>query len=306
MNAGPLDVATVVVCTRNRATQLAATLDALVGHAQGFPMLVVDQSDTPDAALTARELRGELTVLRGTGRGLSRARNAAWHALETAWVVYVDDDCLVEAGWSAAMRELFAEHPDAAFVSGDVRENQATGVDGLVVTAFRVDRAVGRRGPRTRPWAIGFGVCMAVRRDWIERLGGWDERMGAGNPLIPAAEDMDFNYRLLRAGGLAVASPLPRALHDQWRSPEEMPGLFYGYALGWAALCAKLLHTGDARGAVRFWCFGAYAAMRMAASGVRRHSALRLRVGSALLRGHAIGTVRGQRTDWSGMPRRAS
>jgi GT2 family glycosyltransferase len=291
----------VVVCTRDRPERLARTLDALAAQQDGaFDVLVVDQSDAVDLDLTVRAAAsgGRIRVLRDTGRGLSRARNAAWPLVEAPWVVFVDDDCLTEPDWSRRLRAALAEHDDAAFLTGHVGEHRRGDTDDLVVSAFPVEGTVVRRGRRTWPWAIGFGVFMAVRRDWIERLGGWEERLGAGVPELPAGEDMDFNHRLLRAGGSAVAVAEVRCLHDQWRAREELPGLFFDYALGWAGFCAKQLLTGHPIDFVRLWAWAAYGATRVLASGFKRRSRLRVLVGLRLWQGHLIGTARGLRTSW--------
>lgn len=294
-----VDDFTVVVCTRNRRASLARTLDALEAQDDGsFSVMVIDQSDEIDPDLAGRERRGRLRVVRDGGRGLSRARNLAWRQISDPWVVYMDDDCLPERGWAAMLREALSAHPEAAFISGHVGENTPASNDQLVVTSYPVTREVVRRGRWTWPWAIGFGVCMAIRRDWIDRVGGWDERLGPGGKGFPASDDMDFNYRLLRAGAVAVAVPGPRVLHDQWRTGEELVSLYHSYALGWAGFAAKHLRSADAPGGIWLWAWGAYAYSRMLASAFKRRSRLRLRVAIASWRGHLLGTVRGLSRRW--------
>jgi GT2 family glycosyltransferase len=289
----------VVICTRNRPERLAATLDALEAQdGPSFEVLVVDQGDEPDPALDRREAQGRLRVVRGSGRGLSRARNAGWPLVERDWVAFVDDDCVVQSGWARALQAALDRHPGAAFLTGDVADRGSEGKDGLLVSAFPVESETVRSGPGVWPFDIGLGVFMVVRRDWIDRLGGWDERLGAGVVDLPASEDMDFNHRLLRAGGVAVAVPEVRVVHEQWRDRDELPGLFEGYATGWAGFTAKLLRTGDARSAVRLWGQALFALSKMYLSAARRRSRLRLRVALALTRGHARGTIRGLRRAW--------
>jgi GT2 family glycosyltransferase len=139
---------------------------------------------------------------------------------------------------------------------------------------------------------------MAVRRDVAGRLGGWDERLGAGTPEFPAAEDMDFNYRLLRAGEAALVTPRMRAHHDQWRTHDETVRLYEGYARSWAAFAMKHVRTGDRRGGLWLWSIGVRSQTRMWASAVRHRSRLRARVGAAQTRGLLGGTLRGLARAW--------
>jgi GT2 family glycosyltransferase len=211
--------------------------------------------------------------------------------------VYLDDDCRPEAGWALALRETLLSRPDVDFVSGHVGGHDQPPGDYLAVTVYPVEEERLRHGRWTRPWEIGFGVCMAIRRSMIERLAGWDERLGPG-ASFPAADDMDFNYRLLKAGGRALATPHPRAHHHQWRAPEELGPLFRGYMVAWSAFAMKHLRTGDVVGGLWLWYWGLLDVARLAGSAVRRRSWLRLRVAAYKLHGIVTGTVRGLTYRW--------
>lgn len=304
---------TVAVCTRGRPDKLRATLDALDRGVPGVPLLVVDQGDAPDAALAARAASDpRLRTIHDRGRGLSRARNLALAAVDSDWVAFVDDDCLVADDFGAALVAELAAHRDADWLSGDVRaggddarasrpepggRSRADGDDLPPVTTFAVERPLVRRGGRTLPGAIGFGVLFCVRRTTAERLGGWDERLGPGVPDLPAADDMDFNHRLLRSGGAAVLSPAVRAVHDQWRSAGAVVELQRGYSRAWAGFACKHLGRG-AGGGLRLWAWGAIDVLDMAASALRRRSWLRARIALAKLHGLAEGTAIGLRRRW--------
>jgi glycosyltransferase involved in cell wall biosynthesis len=290
---------TVAVCTRGRPDQVRATLDALDRGAPGVPVIVVDQGPAPERELAERGRRdSRLRVLHDDGRGLSRARNLALRAAETDWIAYVDDDCLVAADFGEALAAELREHPDVDWVAGNVDGNEAAADDLPPVTTFSVTRALVRRGARTLPGAIGFGVLFCVRRSTAERLGGWDERLGPGVPDFPAADDMDFNYRLLRDGGTALLSPRVRAVHDQWRAPEEVVALQRGYSRAWAGFACKQLRGGDVGGGLRLWLWGAVDVLDMCASAARRRSPMRARIAVAKLRGLLEGTARGLGRRW--------
>jgi O-antigen biosynthesis protein len=311
---------TVAVCTRGRSDKVRAALDALDRGAPGLPLVVVDQGAAPDPQLATRaEADPRLRVLHDDGHGLSRARNLALAEIDSEWIAFVDDDCRVAEDFGVALLAELAAHPNADWVAGDVRAGSAAGAvdrqdpaserhmagdpsagiadDSPPTTIFPVERPLIRRGGRTLPGAIGFGVLFCVRRATAERLGGWDERLGPGVPDLPAADDMDFNHRLLRAGGVAVLSPAVRAVHDQWRSAAEVVELQRGYSRAWAGFACKHLGRG-ADGGLRLWAWGAVDVLDMAASAARRRSRLRAAIALAKLRGLVEGTVIGLRRRW--------
>jgi GT2 family glycosyltransferase len=286
----------VAIATRNRPDHLGRTLDALAAQTdRDFAITVVDQSDAPDEAA---ERRDGVRVIRDSGRGTSRARNIAWRAIDAGWIAYMDDDCLPEPDWAAELRAVLASEPPADFVSGHVGGEEPEGGDYLAVTTLPVEAERTIAGRWTRPWDVGFGVCMAIRRTTLERLGGWDERLGPGNEDFPASEDMDLNYRLTRSGAAVLHVPGPRALHDQWRSREELPELYYRYSKGWAGFAMKHVRTGDVRGGLMLWGARAKGIAKSLVRGLRMRSRLRLRVALWELRGLAEGTARGLMRSW--------
>ena len=292
----------VVICTRDRAGHVAAALDALDAQTwSGFEVVVIDQSGPPDAALAARESGDpRLRVVRDRGAGLSRSRNLAWRLVRAEWVAYVDDDCRPEPDWAVSLQGVLSRAGDVDVVSGRVSGSPppATG-DYLEVTAFEVvDEAI-VFGRWTPPWKAGVGACTTVRRSALERLCGWDERLGVGSPgPFGAAEDMDLNYRLLRAGGRALVTPTVRVWHQQWRPVEGLAPLYERYMAGWCGFAMKHLRSGDIAGGLWLWGLGWVDALRMLASAARRRSWLRLRVAVAKLRGLVVGTALGLTRRW--------
>jgi GT2 family glycosyltransferase len=283
----------VVICTRDRPQHLCNALVALDAQTRrDFGIVVVDQSQQHDEHLALRAARDpRLTVMRDSGRGLSRARNLAWRATRNEWVVYMDDDCLPEPDWAQRLGEAFAEHPDVVFVSGEVLgRNPGPGVEGLEYSVFRVDQPELLEGRWVWPQRLGFGVCHAVRRSMIEKVGGWDERLGPGAPDFPASDDMDFNFRVLRAGGIAYVTPRVRSHHDQWRSGGGTVTLFEGYMASWAGFAVKTMRSGDLLSGLWLWGFGVADIVRMVASATKHRSRFRLRVAAAKARGLQRGT----------------
>jgi GT2 family glycosyltransferase len=291
----PAPTVAVVVCTRDRPEQLALTLAALEPELEpGFELLVVDQSEVPHVAAPDSQVR----VLHDRGRGLSRARNLALAAVDADWLAFVDDDCRVRIGWGAGIAGAIAAKPGAGMISPRVEAGPLPVGDYLEVTTFPVDQPELRRGRRQHPARLGYGVCTVVRRDVAEALGGWDERLGPGAPHFPAADDMDFNYRLLRAGYVGWVTPDAIAVHDQWRTAAELPALHRGHLAAWCGFATKQMSTGDVSGGLRLLAIGVVDALDALKDALLRPSRLHRRLARAKVAGMVAGTARGLTRRW--------
>jgi len=288
----------VVICTRDRPASLLRTLQALDSQSDSdFAVVVVDDSVPPDPGAAAR-CGDRFSVVPGGFVGLSRARNLGWRHAGPGWVLYLDDDVVPRPDWVFEMRKAMRAHPEATFVSGPVTARPAEEAEELAVTVHPVPCERILRGRWNPPWNIGFTLAMAVHRAELERLGGFDERLGPGVAAFPSAEDMDFNYRFLRSGGVALVTPGPQAEHEQWREVTALGPHFRGYMAGWSGFSTKHLRTGDPLGGLWLWCLGFRDVARMSASAVRRRSRLRLWIASHKLRGLVTGTARGLTSRW--------
>jgi GT2 family glycosyltransferase len=290
---------TVAICTRDRPERLEEVLAALDAQTRRrFPVVIVDQSRVPDSRLRRRAAADSgLTVIPDSGHGLSRSRNLACANVASEWIAFLDDDCVPDPDWAEAVSEVLATAGEAGMVSGYVGP-EPTDSRVPLLAAHPVSQPRRLSGRWTPPWEIGLGVCFLVRRSIVEELGGWDERLGAGTRPFPAAEDMDFNYRFLKAGGVGHVNPRMRVEHRQWRDAGELGPHFRSYMAGWCGFAMKQLRGGDVLGGLWLWGHGARDLARMAASGLRRRSRLRLRVAGSKLAGFVTGTARGLTYRW--------
>jgi GT2 family glycosyltransferase len=290
---------TVVVCTRDRPDRLTRTLEALERQSfRDFDIVVVDNSENASESLTGcLALEPRFRVLRLKRPGLSRARNEGWRAAETEWVAFLDDDCVPDLDWAEQLNKALGSQPVASLVSGTVRPGSLPAKDYPPVATQAVERDLLLAGRWVRPWHIGLG-CTVVPRRVLERLGGFDERLGSGAPEFPSAEDMDFNYRLLIAGGVAHLVPSLRVTHEQWRTREQLGPHYAGYWTGWCGFSMKHLYSSSVVGGLWLWSLGAGGLIRMVASSARRRSLLRFSLALHMGHGILLGTWRGARRRW--------
>lgn len=99
--------------------------------------------------------------------------------------------------------------------------------------------------PRGVPvWQIGAGANMAVRREAFERVGMFDERLGAG--AAGCSEDSELWYRLLAEGWECRYEPSAVVFHHHRRSEAELRAQTRAYLRGHvAALFVQYARSGD-------------------------------------------------------------
>ena len=179
----------VVIPTYRRPALLRRCLGALLAqtlHPSLFEIVVAD--DAPDTAV--RELVERLqsrarcalryVAVRAT-QGAAGARNAGWRAAQGEVIAFTDDDTVPDRNWLLAGLRALA--------------------GGTSAVTGRVEMPLPERPTDYEKDAAGLtraefvtANCF-VRRDVLERIGGFDERFTSA-----WREDSDLHFRLLEAG----------------------------------------------------------------------------------------------------------
>jgi GT2 family glycosyltransferase len=245
----------VVLCTRDRVSSLAAALQSLrdVDY-DDYEIIVVDNaSRTQDTAEYVTSLGDpRIRLLTEPIAGLARARNTGLRAARGEIVAYTDDDVVVDRRWLRGLAAGFARG-DVACVSGlvptgEIRtrtqmwfDRRVSWSDATSVRVYRMDHP-----PANDPLFpfrvgdFGTGANFAVRRQTLLKLGGFDEALGVGTPT-GGGEDLDMFVRVLLDGGALVIEPSAVVWH---RHRDDVPALrkqAVGYGLGLGAWLTKLV-----------------------------------------------------------------
>jgi glycosyltransferase involved in cell wall biosynthesis len=114
----------VIICTRDRAASLARTLDSLViasPHVKKrWELLVVDNGSSDGTADVIASFADRLPIRRvwQPVAGLSNARNAGVVEAKGDYILWTDDDVIVDERWLEAWFRAFRKHPDDAVFGG--------------------------------------------------------------------------------------------------------------------------------------------------------------------------------------------
>ena len=238
----------LVICSRNRAGQLAAMLgklDLAELTRNAIEVNLVDSASADSTHEIMREFKNKNSLpvnVAQTGRpGLGLARNVGIKIASGDVIVFTDDDCYIDANYFTNLSMLW-----------DGRSFQYGGGQILMYDESldpRVARmTIERRQeiPPNRILAAGSiqGANMFFGREVFERAGLFNENMGAGTPF--ACEDIEMATRASMHGLRGVLLPELKVLHDHGRkygSPEA-DRTVEGYDFGRGAYYASLVVAG--------------------------------------------------------------
>jgi glycosyltransferase involved in cell wall biosynthesis len=241
-----------IVCTRNRPDAVTHAVRSLLDGREGdqFELLVIDQSDHEETEKVLEPFRGDARFRyhRSSTRGKGKALNEAFRMATGDIAVCTDDDCEAPTGWVMSMARELEAQPGAAIVFCNVVAVPHDKTLGYVPAYDAEDgRSVGSIIAACK--GLGLGAAMAVRRDFVLSMGGFDEAFGPGG-RFPSADEWDLAIRALLSGWSVYETSKLSVLHDGFRTFAE--GRVHArrdwMAIG--AVCAKPIRAGRFKGAI--------------------------------------------------------
>lgn len=248
----------LIICTRNRAAQLASCLAAVacIDHGGPWEAVIVDNgsTDTTSAVIAAfaAQVAFPVRYVLQPVPGLGNARNAGVAAASGTLILFTDDDCYVAPDVISAVEHVFA-NPAVGYATGRVRLYDPTDAP---VTINESMLPLRFRPGRFLPAGAVKGANMAFRRRTLDAIVEdglpFDPRFGSG-ALFPS-EDADAAQRAALAGWTGVYAPEIVVWHHHGRKAGDVAKLQRGYDRGRGAFHAKLLGmSGGWRHGLRAW-----------------------------------------------------
>jgi GT2 family glycosyltransferase len=214
-----------VVATVGRTNELRRLLDSL--EAQRYSRLrtiVVDQNADERVAEVLADRDLELVHVRAP-LGLSRARNVGLRDVSGDVVGFPDDDCAYPPGLLDRLAERFADDPALDGVTGRAEDPQ-----GRSSSSWKTDPAT---LTLDNLWNRANAATMFLRRELVDRVGDFDERLGLGSgEPWSSGEETDYLVRAVVAGARIVYDPALVVLHDV-REDDTAIGLRDGASVGY-------------------------------------------------------------------------
>ena len=219
----------VIICTRDRPEALERCLSALMDQTSPAGQIIVVDNSSHRSAEAVCAGFPDVDYLHEPRPGLSIARNAGVQAIKGTLVAFTDDDVVPSPSWTMEIvRALSSTAVDA--VTGLVLPARLDtpaqcyfqfkmGGFGSACVPLIFDRRFldETKAMGAQVWRIGAGANMAFRRSVFDRVGLFDERLGAG--ASGCSEDSELWYRLIASGGACLFEPRAFVVHhhrEQW------------------------------------------------------------------------------------------
>ena len=159
----------VVIPTFRRPEALAACIESLKEQTiEPASIEVVDDSETD------------------YGPGVSR--NIGWKRGSGRYVAFIDDDCIADKEWIEGIQRAFSK-------------NDIGGIEGGITTTNETGEVVDFNPPNRYKWDRFKTANMAIKRDVLEEIGGFDER------YFLHREDTDIAWRVFDSGHKMIWEP---------------------------------------------------------------------------------------------------
>jgi glycosyltransferase involved in cell wall biosynthesis len=240
-----LPLISALVCTYGRGRLVVDTVASILANTHpNFELVVVDQSKDNETqeALKSFSADPRLRCLKSITIGKGDALNAGLHETRGSVIVITDDDCTVPPNWLETFASIFATYPKVAVAFCCVEAGEHDRAAGFVPDFVRTgDRMLTTMHDARHVRGLGAGI--AVRRDMIEEIGGFDSMLGPGSKFHDC-DDRDIAIRALLARHHVFETSTIAVKHFGFRSWQQGPQLARRNFLGIGAAYSKFLKCG--------------------------------------------------------------
>ena len=266
-----------IICTYNREKYIYECLSRLAKNADqtGWELVLINNNSTDHTAADCKRFEQDYPQVHyryfvETQQGLSFARNRGIEEAKGDWLVFLDDDAMIEPDYITNLKAHLREHPEAAAFGGQIAPFFEDGEPpwyskwsmGFVSAIDRGDKV--HVFPENK---FPIGANMGIKREVLDKVGVFNTELGrTGNNLL-AGEEKDLFNRIRKAGGTILYFPNIGVKHciPGRRTTREFVGrLAYGVGvserlrtknLGSFAYCKRLfMECIKWAGTIVLWC----------------------------------------------------
>jgi glycosyltransferase involved in cell wall biosynthesis len=211
---------TVAICTFNRAESLRRTLNSLIGlripKNLSWELIIINNNSTDHTDEVISDYSSQLPLRRAfePKPGLSHARNRVVDLARGNYIVWTDDDVVVDPRWLQAYSIAFHRWPEAALFGGRIFPEFEASVprwikrnEKILGGAFAVVNFSAFARPLSMvenlvPFGANFAVRLAEQRKFR-----YNPELGAAPGRLRSGEESEVICRILNSGSAGYWVP---------------------------------------------------------------------------------------------------
>lgn len=210
----------IVIPTHNRAELLERTLGSMTRARRpdgaSVSVIVVDNNSADETRTMVERFSASAPLpvryVFEDRPGSSHARNAGIAASSAPLIGMIDDDEEIAEDWIDVVARCFGNRPELDFIGGPYRGNWSQDSPPWLPPSFMGVIGVVDGGSDVIPYDEQFpGILLTgnavIRREWLERTGGFDTSLGRTGTNLMGGEDNDMYHRLLALGAKGEYRP---------------------------------------------------------------------------------------------------
>ena len=208
----------IIIPVFNQFSFTQACLASLQEHqgTERFEVIIVDDGSTDASAEAISQMPGVIYLRNKTNCGFIASCNRGAAAARGNYLVFLNNDTLVEPGWLTALLETFAEEPRAGIVGSklvypDGRLQEAGGIIWQDASGWNYGKFDDPEKPEynyLREVDYCSAAALMIPKSLLESVGGFDSR------YEPAYyEDTDLAFKVRQAGYKVLYQPLSEVIH---------------------------------------------------------------------------------------------
>ncbi len=213
-----------IICTHNRDTYLGAAIDSLLAQqtAVGFEVVVVDNGSTDRTreVVEQRLADARLRYVFEPVLGLSVARNTGAESSRGKILAYLDDDAEASVSWLDTLHSAFEANSKLAIAGGKVTLIYPPGQSaprwlspGLAANlgAYDLgDKIIYIDNPGLTPRGLNY----AIRRSFLEEVGGFDTNLGRVGKKLLSNEELQMTELAIKLSWQVAYLPDALVAHN--------------------------------------------------------------------------------------------
>ncbi len=210
--------ASIIIPVFNQLRFTQACLASIEEHQgdQSFEVIIVDDGSTDGSMDALRKIPGLIYLRNEKNDGFIASCNRGASQARGTYLVFLNNDTLVTAGWLSSLLETFHLEPGAGLVGAkliypDGRLQEAGGIIWRDGSGWNRGKFEDPNGPAynfMREVDYCSAACLIVPKLLFEQVGGFDSR------FVPAYyEDTDLAFKVRAAGHKVLYQPLSEVIH---------------------------------------------------------------------------------------------